>query len=100
MILLIRPVTVFGIFMFRYLILIFLALAAVHSPAAVQGDEVRCEYRINPLGIDNSNPRLNWMLVSSQRGEIQTAYQVLVASSRALIDADQGDLWDSGRVSS
>lgn len=32
--------------------------------------------------------------------EIQTAYQILVASSEGNLDADNGDMWDSGQVSS
>jgi alpha-L-rhamnosidase len=60
---------------------------------------LRCEYRVNPLGIDESAPRLTWRLESMERGAKQTAYQVLVASSAALLKSDTGDLWDSGRVS-
>ncbi|HEX4350871.1 MAG TPA: family 78 glycoside hydrolase catalytic domain, partial [Verrucomicrobiae bacterium] len=37
---------------------------------------------------------------SGRRGEIQTAYQILVASTKELLAADRGDLWDSGRVPS
>ena len=33
-------------------------------------EELRCEYRVNPLGIDVVQPRLNWILQSSQRGEV------------------------------
>jgi alpha-L-rhamnosidase len=60
--------------------------------------DLRCEYLKDPLGIDVTKPRLNWIITSSQRGEKQTAYQVLVASSKALLAADTGDLWDSGKV--
>ena len=86
--------------MFRCLILIFFAFAVVPSIYAAEIGEVRCEYRINPQGIDNPNPRLNWIILSSRRGELQTAYQVLVASSKELLAADKGDLWDSGQVES
>ena len=34
------------------------------------------------------------------RGQRQTAYQVLVASSTALLDQGRGDIWDSGKVDS
>jgi alpha-L-rhamnosidase len=61
---------------------------------------MRCEYLDNPLGIDTPQPRLSWVLESQQRGERQTAYQILVASSEALLKADQGDLWDTGKVES
>ena len=37
---------------------------------------------------------------SGVRGQRQTAYQVLVATSEAALRKDQGDLWDSGKVGS
>ena len=40
------------------------------------------------------------MLASDQRGQRQTAYQVVVASSPELLKQGQGDLWDSGKVAS
>ena len=72
---------------------------------AAQVENLRCEYRENPLGIDVENPRLSWIIEErSQRPEVrgqkQTAYQVLVASSEELLAKDQGDLWDSGKVAS
>ena len=37
---------------------------------------------------------------TEDRGQKQTAYQVLVASTPKLLAKDQGDLWDSGKVAS
>jgi alpha-L-rhamnosidase len=68
-------------------------------PAATVG-ELRCEYRSNPLGIDVVRPRLSWIIESTDRGERQTAYRVLVASSPERLAQDEGDLWDSGKVAS
>ena len=72
--------------------------------AAGQTDVVlthlRCEYRENPLGIDVRQPRLSWILDSSQRGQKQTAYRILVASTEEKLANDLGDLWDSGKVES
>jgi alpha-L-rhamnosidase len=65
--------------------------------------ELRCEYRVDPLGIDETKPRLSWLLKSDDpavRGQAQSAYQVLVGGSREALDADKGELWDSGRVKS
>jgi len=86
--------------MFRYLIAFLLAFAVGASINAAEIVSVRCEYQINPQGIDNPHPQLNWVIVSKRRGEIQTAYRVLVSSSKDLLAADKGDLWDSGRVES
>ncbi|HWQ93185.1 MAG TPA: alpha-L-rhamnosidase N-terminal domain-containing protein, partial [Clostridia bacterium] len=66
--------------------------------ADVETKNLRCEYLVNPVGIDATSPRLSWIINSNRRGEKQTAYQVLVASSRKLLNLDQGDLWDSGKV--
>ena len=63
--------------------------------------ELRCEYAVDPLGVDAPKPRLYWKLQSDVRGQRQTAYQVLVASStRSALTQDKGDLWDSGKVAS
>ena len=61
---------------------------------------LRCEYVENPLGIDVLEPRLSWLLADDRRGQRQTAYQVLVASSPDTLVRDRGDLWDSGKVHS
>ena len=52
----------------------------------IRPDNLRCEYLVNPLGIDVVNPRLSWVLESDQRGEKQTAYRVLVSSSNKKLE--------------
>ena len=61
---------------------------------------LRCEYLPDPLGVETLQPRLYWTLDSKRRGEMQTAYRILAASSPDALKADQGDLWDSGKVAS
>ena len=63
-------------------------------------ENLRCEYLTAPLGMDVAKPRLSWILRSADRGQKQTAYQILVASTPDLLASDRGDLWDSGKVSS
>ncbi len=62
--------------------------------------ELKCEYAVNPLGVDIAQPRFSWELYSSQRGQMQSAYQILVASSEEKLNANIGDDWDSGKVAS
>src|SRR6185295_3610861 len=71
---------------------------AAHAALSPQG--LTCEYTVDPLGIDISNPRLFWKLQSGDRGQRQSAYHILVASSTNLLAQNQGDLWDSGKVAS
>ncbi len=70
------------------------------SVATLRIDEPRCEYLRNPLVIDTPQPRLSWSLRAEERGQKQTAYRVLVASTPELLAKDAGDLWDSGKVAS
>ncbi|MBC8111984.1 MAG: family 78 glycoside hydrolase catalytic domain [Verrucomicrobia bacterium] len=58
---------------------------------------LRCEGRDNPLGIDERTPRFSWVMNDSRREAIQSAYQVLVASSPDKLQNNQGDMWDSGK---
>lgn len=70
------------------------------SPAfgAVAATDLRCEWLVNPLGIDAKQPRLGWKLTAKERAQTQYAYQILVASTETKLRAEQGDLWDSGQV--
>jgi len=63
-------------------------------------DELRCEYLVDPLGIDRIHPRLSWILLDTHgtRGQKQTSYQVIVAGSEKELDADVGELWDTGKM--
>ncbi len=68
--------------------------------AKLHVENLRCEYLSNPEGIDVIHPRLSWEIQSKERGVMQTAYQVLVASSEDLLKKDSADLWNSGKISS
>src|SRR5688572_30524564 len=88
------------------LIAFLAAICSFDSFAPAQGlvpVNLRCEYLLEPLGIDQAAPRLSWELRSGEparRGQKQVAYQVLVASSEVHLAGGQADLWDSGRVES
>ena len=62
--------------------------------------KLQCEYRVNPLGLEVTQPRLFWQVQSSERDQTQSGYQILVASSEELLRKDSVDLWNSGKVSS
>src|SRR5450830_1516880 len=58
---------------------------------------LRCEHLENPLGLDETRPRLSWQIADSRPGARQTAYQVAAAGRPDLLD-QKPDLWDSGKV--
>ncbi|MGH9402270.1 MAG: family 78 glycoside hydrolase catalytic domain [Terriglobia bacterium] len=89
---LILPLTLFGI-----------AGASAQSSAQIAPGApfgLRTEYLKNPLGIDVLQPRFSWVLSASSRGEMQSAYQVLVAKSPDELAHQKGSAWDSGKVAS
>src|ERR1017187_3822826 len=87
--------------LFRLTVLLALAASMLTARAAgLKVNGLKCEYRVNPLGLDTPQPRLSWLLESSERGQGQTAYQVLVARSASLLSTGKADLWDSGKVTS
>jgi hypothetical protein len=81
------------------LVAVFLVAArpAIAS-AALAVRNPRCDYQVNPIDVDSASQHLSWTLESDQRAQRQTAYQILVATSRSMLDARQADLWDSGKV--
>ena len=68
-----------------------LGAAPAAAPPAVAS--LRCEYKVDPMGIDVAQPRLSWQLQSAERGVVQSAYQVQVTR-------EGKTLWDTGRVAS
>lgn len=69
--------------------------------AGITAVNLKCGSWVNPLGIDDPNPRLSWQLASTNptdRSQSESAYEIQVASSAALLANNQSDLWDSGKV--
>ena len=75
-----------------------IAFGAAGNPAAPQGLLVNGV--ANPLVIDRDSARFTWQLTDSRRGERQTAYQILVASSAEQLAKGNADYWDSRKVDS
>jgi alpha-L-rhamnosidase len=62
--------------------------------------QLKCEHLTDPLGVEAPQPRLSWVLESNDRGQLQTAFQILVATSLQKLEADRADKWDSGQIAS
>jgi alpha-L-rhamnosidase len=60
--------------------------------------DLRCENLKEPLGLGNASPLLSWKITSSVNGTSQTAYQILVASRESLLNENEADRWNSGKV--
>jgi alpha-L-rhamnosidase len=79
------------------IVMLILAVGESRGQGTLQPVYLRCDERVNPLGIGDS-PRLSWQLQttgqgSGDRGETQSACEIQVGSA-----AGTANLWDSGKV--
>lgn len=85
----------------KSLIIVFLfSLVGLGVFAKTEVSRLVCDYRINPVGIDISQPRLGWQIISDDISVLQTAYELRVAISETDLKAGKNVLWTTGKVSS
>ena len=75
-------------------------LLSLGVPAGVKTTRLLTEGQASPLSIESEHPRLSWVIESDEQAVVQSGYRILVAGSLEKLAADEGDLWDSGRVNS
>lgn len=68
--------------------------------ASYRVNSLSCEYRVNPLGIDVTRPRLSWQMDTDRPGARQVSYRILAGSHPDRLAIGSADLWDSGTVES
>jgi alpha-L-rhamnosidase len=86
---------------FLFAAFLFLTLSAAYPQAnRCIPENLRCEYLINPIGIDSPAPRLSWLLNDKRYGALQHSYRVVIGTDSLLVANGTGDSWDSGRVES
>ncbi len=81
---------------------IFLIAASLPGASLIP-EHLQCESQDNPIAVETARPRLAWKLRAAEAGArnvVQSAYQILVASTEDLLAKDQGDLWNSGKAGS
>ena len=81
----------------------FLSILLLALPLLAQGQlrvsHLTVEHMENPATVDAPHPRLSWINEPKDervRGERQTAYRIVVASSEERLRRGNYDLWDSG----
>jgi alpha-L-rhamnosidase len=80
--------------------LTFMLSANVYSYATPIAGNLKCEYLINPLGIDAQHPRLVWMLTDKQPGAVQTAYQLITGTDSVEVSSGTGNYWQTAKINS
>ena len=70
--------------------------------AGITPVNLTCENLHNPAVVDILKPRLSWINIApeDERGQIQTAWEIRVASTQERLLTDKADLWNTGKVMS
>ena len=61
-------------------------------------EKATINYFENPIGIDDTEPRLSWILSSEARNKRQSAYQIKVATTEEALDGEVDLMWDTGKL--
>jgi alpha-L-rhamnosidase len=62
--------------------------------------DLKVEHQKNPIGIDESQPRLSWRMEGDEKNLAQVKCHILVATSTDFLEEGKADLWDSGAIAS
>jgi len=61
---------------------------------------LKCNNIVNPNGINDFTPDLSWSFTDPDSGDTQSAYRILVADNMSYLDSNNGNKWDTNKVSS
>lgn len=79
--------------------LLFLAFACQKQEAInFEIVNLKCEYLINPIGIDAKSPRFSWQMKSDSNGMRQDAYQIFISTDEYYLP--ESNIWDTGKITS
>ena len=72
-------------------------ITAAASQGNLQIGSLKVNYLSEPLGIDDAQPVFSWILASDGYDQGQSAYRIIVSSTRDGAEKHEGDVWDSGK---
>ncbi|MDX1939335.1 MAG: family 78 glycoside hydrolase catalytic domain [Saprospiraceae bacterium] len=79
-------------------ILLMVVVPAVSAQISVQN--LLCENRSNPIGLDVNQPRFTWQLQAAGRNVMQTAYEIRVGKDALNLVKGKNVIWTTGKVNS
>ncbi|WP_228852982.1 alpha-L-rhamnosidase [Aegicerativicinus sediminis] len=82
----------------RLIVLTISLVGFLNCYCQVVPSELFVENRINPIGIDQSNPTFTWLLSSDGKNKNQSAYRIQVGRSEKMGSSEI--IWDSDKINS
>jgi len=71
---------------------LFLFVFLLSACSDTKLSSLKVEYTETPLGMDVEKPRFSWQMISGERGQFQSAYQIVVT------DEAHQEVWNTGKV--
>ncbi len=59
---------------------------------------LRCNYRVNPMGIETLTPNFSWQIATHEQNWLQSAYQIVVATTPEALTEKNYNVWNSGKT--
>lgn len=66
--------------------------------AQVKVNHLLTENRVNPLGLEVTQPRFSWQLTTTKRNVMQTAYELRVSENASDLTKGKSLIWNTGKV--
>ncbi len=79
------------------LIILYAACGTQHS---ITITEITCENKVEPLGVPLKGISFSWKMASGIRGQYQTSYHLVIASSENKLRRGDYDIWNTGKTES
>lgn len=79
-------------------LLIFIAFSCEYPVSRCECINLKCEYLINPIGIDTPVPLFTWQMKDDHRGAKQIACQIFVGTDSLEVASGKGNFWVSGKL--
>ena len=73
-------------------------VSCTQSTDQIWSENLKCEYLVNPIGIDSENPRFSWQMKAERPGASQKAYEIFIGTDSSEVASCKGNIWVSGKV--
>jgi alpha-L-rhamnosidase len=83
-----------------YSLILMILCSCTGNKDTTRIQNLRCEYIVNPIGIDTESPRFTWQIVSDGQGVEQSAYKIFLGTDSSSVASGKGDVWESVRTES
>jgi hypothetical protein len=82
----------------RFLLLLLFPVSILAQTSGLQFRQTQCNSRTQPINVEPGPIRFSWTLEQSARNLEQTAYQLVMATSIANLEAGRYDIWNTGKT--